>query len=161
MLGLALLLAALPARADALRGDLDLMGTWYVLVHYKDDNAPHPERERWEDRVWLIEKSGSRLKWSDYPIVVFDDQAGRFERTGGHNSRVLHFWEPNERQVADIQDGLAVNDRGSKTKTLRNKEGSWESASRRSVASASIISCDLRRAQMPSMISFRRLRQAS
>jgi hypothetical protein len=120
--------------------ELDVIGTWHVLVHYKDDNATHPERERWEDRVWVIEKTGSRLRWSDYPIVVFDDQAGRFDRTGGHQSRVLHFWEPNESQLADIQNGLAVNDRGSKSKTLRSKDGNWASFSRNSAASASVIS---------------------
>ena len=72
---------------------VDLLGTWYVLVHYKDDNAPNPEQERWEDRVWVFEKKGRRLKWTEYPIVVFEDDSGRFERRGtGQYARILHSW---------------------------------------------------------------------
>ncbi len=129
MLGLALLLAALPARADALRGDLDVTGTWYVLVHYKDSATNNPDFERWLDRVWVLEESGSRLKWIDYPLVIFQDRDGRFERRAGMNqARTLAFWEPNADQLEQIQSGLEVNPRGSKTKTVRGSaaEG-WRS----------------------------------
>jgi hypothetical protein len=120
MLGLLLLLAAFPARADALRGDLDLRGTWYVLVHYKDSGTNNPDFERWLDRIWVLEESGSRLKWIDYPLVIFRDQNGRFERRAGMNqARALEFWEPNPKQLEQIQSGLEVNPRGSKTKTVR------------------------------------------
>ena len=53
--------AMLPAaRAEA----VDLIGTWHVLVHYKDSATDHPERERWVDRVWKFEREGSRLAWT-------------------------------------------------------------------------------------------------
>lgn len=115
----------LPAAAGA----VDLVGTWYVLVHYKDDATNHPERERWEDRLWVFEKQGEKLAWTDYPIVVFDDESGRFEELGGNRqSRVMDFWEPNEAQREEIADGLAFNTRGSRTKTLeRGDEGDWSS----------------------------------
>ena len=123
---LALVVAAAPlTRAEA----VDLIGTWHVLVHYKDSAAEHPERERWEDRIWVFEKEGSRLRWTDYPIVVFSDQTGRFEQLGGNRaSRVLHFWEPNAAQLAQIRGGLEINPRGSRSKTLRgaHAEG-WNS----------------------------------
>lgn len=126
----ALLLAcalALPAAAAA----LDLEGTWYVLVHYKDDATNHPERERWEDRLWVFEPQGERLKWTDYPIVVFEDEEGRFENLGTNRQRrVMHFWEPDEAQRAEIAEGLEFNSRGSRTKTLRPQgDGVWSSAS--------------------------------
>jgi hypothetical protein len=138
---LGLLAASALFAPAAVSGDSpDLAGTWHVLVHYKDDNAPHSERERWEDRVWVFEKTGSRLRWTDYPIVVFDDQSGRFDRSLGRSSRVLEFWEPSSSQLADIKDGLAVNERGMKSKTLKNSDGNWASFSRNTAASASVIS---------------------
>jgi hypothetical protein len=116
-------LSAAPAAA------LDLVGTWHVLVHFKDSATTHPERERWEDRVWEFAMEGDRLRWSDYPIVVFSDETGRFEQDGGNRaSRVLHFWEPNEAQLAQIRGGLEINHRGSRTKTLRRApDGGWTS----------------------------------
>lgn len=122
LLGLAL---AAPGAARA----VDLVGSWYVLVHYKDEATPHPERERWEDRLWVFEREGDRLRWTDYPIVVFDDATGRFEQLGtNRQARVLHFWEPNEGQRAEIAGGLEYNPRGSRNKTLRETEEGWSSA---------------------------------
>ena len=116
---------ALPAAAGA----LELEGTWHVLVHYKDSATNKPDQERWEDRLWVIEEKGTRLEWSEYPIVVFDDSAGRFERLGtNRQSRVLGYWEPNPGQRAQIRSGLEFNTRGSKKKTLRAKDGGWTSA---------------------------------
>ena len=131
----AALLLPFPAAAE-----IDVIGSWHVLIHYKDDNAHHPERERWDDRVWVFEKAGSRLRWTEYPIVVFDEQTGRFETSMGRSSRVLKFWKPNRSQLLDIQDGLAVNERGMKSKSLRKSDDGWASFSRTSVASASVIS---------------------
>lgn len=99
---------------------VDLMGTWYVLIHYRDEASSDPDTERWDDRIWLFAKKGSRLSWTEYPVVMFSDQRGRFERTlSGVQGRVLAAWEPNERQQKEIRDGLEANSRGSKTKTLR------------------------------------------
>ncbi len=123
MLLVAVLLAPAPALA------VDLVGTWHVLVHYKDSGTNHPERERWEDRIWEFSMEGSRLKWIDYPIVVFNDQSGRFDLSMGRSARVLEFWEPNAAQQAEIEAGLQINPRGSRTKTLRGSpEKGWTSA---------------------------------
>jgi len=134
----ALLVAATPVTRAAA---LDLIGTWHVLVHYRDSAVPHPERERWEDRIWVFEREGSRLRWTDYPIVVFADQTGRFERLGTNRaSRVLHFWEPNAEQLAQIHEGLEINSRGSRSKALRGSDAEgWSSAKKSSYQSARFI----------------------
>jgi murein DD-endopeptidase MepM/ murein hydrolase activator NlpD len=136
LLGLLLCLAA-PAAAR----DLDLSGSWYVLIHYKDANAGNPDEERWDDRVWVFERTGRRLRWVEYPIVVFEDETGRFERRHtGQYARILHYWEPNAGQRANIAAGLKVNSRGSKNKTLRGSDAKgWSSGRRGSAASASVV----------------------
>jgi hypothetical protein len=131
----ALLLAA-PASA------LDLIGTWHVIAHYKDSQAHNPEAERWEDRVWVFELDpNGRLRWTDYPIVVFDDKTGRFERSSTNRAaRVVHYWEPNEAQLAEIAAGPMVNARGSRSKRLRGSpETGWRSTASAGAPSASII----------------------
>ena len=121
-------------------GEIDIEGAWYLLIHYRDDNSANPDVERWEDRVWVFERSGSRLKWRRYPIVVFDDESGRFERRlSGQYARVMHFWEPSESQRLDIRNGLQVNDRGSTSKTLRASDDGWASSNRGRPSSASVI----------------------
>ena len=137
----ALLLLAPCAAARAADLPDRLAGTWHVLVHYKDANATHADEERWDDRVWVFEKTGDRLRWSEYPIAVFADESGRFERRpSGQLARVLGYWEPNEGQLAEIADGLELNSRGMKSKTLRNTRGIFSSSSRPTAASASILS---------------------
>jgi hypothetical protein len=128
---LACLLAALPAPALAVEAN-DLVGAWHVLVHYKDAGTENPDAKRWEDRIWVFEKVGEQLRWTDYPIVVFDDDTGRFENIGGNRaSRVLDYWEPNEAQKVQIQEGLAINSRGSRSKTLSGTDAKgWTSARR-------------------------------
>ena len=75
-------LAAGPARSE-----VDLNGTWHVLVHYKDDASTNPDRPRWDDRLWSFEPSGGRVRWMEWPIIVFNDDTGRFERRGTGISR--------------------------------------------------------------------------
>ena len=138
---LALLFASLLLAPAAARAEVDLVGTWHVLVHYTDDNSSHPDEMRWSDRVWVFEKKGSKLRWTEYPIVVFADASGRFEHLGtSHARRVVAAWEPSEVQFAQILEGLEVNDRGKKTKSLRAKEGGWYTQSRARPVSASILS---------------------
>lgn len=139
--GFLALAALLILAASAGAQSVELEGTWYVLVHYKDDHAVNADEERWEDRVWVFSKDGRRLRWTEYPIVVFDDESGRFERRqSGQYARILHFWKPNEAQQADIRDGLKVNTRGSKTKTLRGSDAKgWTSVQRSAAASASVV----------------------
>jgi len=134
--GLALLLA--PASAVA---SVDLAGTWHVLVHYRDAGTANPEVLRWEDRVWEFAPKGRRLEWTEFPIVIFDDDAGRFERREGTGqyARVLHAWEPSPGQLANLRSGLAVNDRGSQKKSLRRSGDAWRSAARASPTSSSVI----------------------
>ncbi|MDX1650063.1 MAG: hypothetical protein R3263_09445, partial [Myxococcota bacterium] len=111
----ALLAVGVALVAAAPAATLELEGTWYVLVHYQDDATSHPDRERWEDRLWVFERDGDRLSWVDYPIVVFQDETGRFEALGtSRQRRVLHYWEPNEAQLAEITEGLEYNSRGSR-----------------------------------------------
>jgi len=129
-LALAVILGAwLAAPAPA----VELLGTWHVLMHFKDSSTPHPERERWDDRIWEVSMEGDRLKWIEYPIVVFHDQSGRFEiGASGRASRVLEFWEPSPGQLAEIRAGLEINTRGSRTKLLRgSSEEGWTSAKRK------------------------------
>ncbi|HEY8155039.1 MAG TPA: hypothetical protein VII72_13010 [Myxococcota bacterium] len=137
----ALLLAAVVPAARAVDLPDRLAGTWHVLVHYKDASATHPDEERWDDRVWVFEKTGDRLRWTEYPIAVFSDESGRFERRStGQLARVLGYWEPSELQLAEIKAGLELNSRGMKSKTLRFSKGVWGSASRSTAASASVVS---------------------
>ncbi len=120
----------------------NLIGSWHVLAHYKDAGSDHPDRERWVDHVWKFERAGDRIEWTIYPIVVFDDETGRFERLGtNRQSRILAFWEPNEAQIENIQAGLEVNKRGAKTKTIKpDDEGTWTSATRARPGSMNFIS---------------------
>lgn len=123
-LAAACLAAALCAGAPA--AAVDLVGTWHVLVHYKDSAAGNPDAERWEDRIWVFAREGERLRWIDYPIVVLQDDSGRFEG----RSRVLAYWTPNAAQAAELAAGPKVNSRGSKSKTLRGSdEAGWKSTS--------------------------------
>jgi hypothetical protein len=133
-----ILILALPAPASE---RLDLVGTWYVLVHFTDANTAHPEAVRWDDRIWVFERKGSKLEWREYPIVVFADETGRFEALGtSRQARVVAPWEPNEAQRAQIEGGLEINTRGMKSKALRGSdEAGWRSASRAGAASASVI----------------------
>jgi len=137
-LGSALALLLWPAAASA---GVDLDGTWHVLIHYRDAATANPDVVRWEDRVWEFSPKGSRLEWAEFPIVVFDDESGRFERRKGTGqyARVLHAWEPSPEQLQNLRAGLAVNDRGSQRKSLRRSGGGWRSGARASPSSASVI----------------------
>ena len=119
---------------------IDLVGTWHVLVHYTDSETANPDAVHWDDRLWVFSKKGSRLSWTEYPIVVFTDREGRFERGNHGQQRVLHAWQPNSSQRAQIEAGLEFNTRGSKTKSLRHKkDGGWQSAGAAQVMSASVV----------------------
>jgi hypothetical protein len=129
------------AGSDGTGGGVDLIGTWYVLVHYRDTATANPEAERWLDRLWVFEKKASRLHWTEYPIVVFGDESGRFEMLGTNRQRrVMQFWEPNEGQLARIHEGLEFNPRGSRSKSLRGSvEEGFRSFSGMQIQSASVI----------------------
>ena len=128
---LAAALATALCPAAALAGT-ELPGTWHVLVHFRDAKTANADAERWEDRLWVFEESEGRLRWTEYPIVIFADESGRFERRAGTGqyARILHFWDPSPQQLANIRSGLAVNDRGAETKTLRRQGAGWSSGGR-------------------------------
>jgi len=131
----ALWFAAAPAASA-----VDLTGTWYVLVHYKDDASGKPDALRWEDRIWTFEHRGDELVWKEYPIVVFQDDDGRFERSRTGYSRVVGAWEPNATQRAQIESGLEVNTRGSKEKVLRGSDAAgWKSVGSAQPKNANVI----------------------
>lgn len=132
LLALAALAAALGPMRSARAEAVDLLGTWYVLVHYKDTSTANPDADRWLDLVWVLAMKGSRLEWREYPIVVFEDATGRFEAIPGNpKARALRAWEPNAAQLAEIAAGPRVNDRGARTKTLRGSaERGWTSPNR-------------------------------
>ncbi len=120
----------------------ELAGTWFVLAHYKDSATNNPDFERWIDKIWVIETNGAKLKWNEYPIVVFDDPSGRFERLGtNRQSRVLNWWEPNEGQLAEIYAGLEINPRGAKSKSMLGSDAEgWRSRGAISGFSANTLS---------------------
>jgi len=138
-LAVAFALVVGPTRAES--EAVDLIGTWHVLIHFTDDHTHDPTQMRWDDRVWVFDTTGSRLRWTEYPIVVFRDQTGRFEARGAiRAARVLHGWEPNEAQRTEIAKGIPVGQRGRKQKTLRKRGDDWQSANRSTAASASVVS---------------------
>jgi hypothetical protein len=121
---------------------VELDGYWYVLVHYQDSASNKPEAWRWDDRVWRFVSKDGRLEWTEYPIVSFQNETGRFEALSGNRAaRVVAAWEPNADQLADIKDGLAANSRGVKTKTLRSDgdASAWTSGEGAGPDSAMVI----------------------
>jgi hypothetical protein len=128
---LALLAPGLGANASAAEPTVDLAGTWHVLIHYRDDTAHDPKQLRWDDRLWVFVRSAKGLEWSEYPIVVFQDETGRFEKSPTGLHRVVGAWEPSPEQLAEIKGGLEYNTRGTKTKTLHGSDGDgWSSGGR-------------------------------
>jgi hypothetical protein len=136
---LVLQLIPLSASAKKERISSDLEGTWYLLVHYQDELTAHPESTRWLDRAWTLSIKGSRLGWTDFPIVVVEDSRGRFEALGTNTAaRVVGPWLPNESQMAEIMGGPRVNSRGSRTKSLRGSDTKgWKSVGRQNMNSTS------------------------
>ena len=138
---LAMVVLAGSVRAEGAATGLELIGTWHVLVHYRDDTSANPDLVRWDDRIWTFERKGSRLQWSEFPLVVFRDSTGRFEALGTNRARrILHGWEPNAAQLQQIREGLEINSRGSKAKTLRgSREKGYASVGGLRSQSASVI----------------------
>lgn len=113
-----ILFSVTTAQAQAPSKEQDLLGTWYLLVHYQDRTSQSPERWHWEDRIWVIEDERAALRWRDYPIVIFKDESGRFEKSRGGLQRALGAWVPSEGQEREIRKGLRVNERGARSKRL-------------------------------------------
>lgn len=102
------------------RQEFELLGTWYIVVHYRDASAAPAGREFWEDKVWTFAYRGSRLQWSEYSAVSFNDDRGRHERlTGGRTIRSSGAWRPSPAQLEEIAAGLSVNPQSLRSKSLR------------------------------------------
>jgi hypothetical protein len=118
---------------------VDLEGTWFVLVHYRDVSTANPDSDRWLDRVWVFAPKGTRLQWTEYPMVVFEDTTGRFEVFEGNpRSRVLAAWEPNGAQRKAIDKGPPVGQRGSKSKSLSGSAVKGWTSTRRKTPGAAV-----------------------
>jgi hypothetical protein len=119
-----------------------------VLVHYRDIRSAQPEQDQWEDRLFVFQREGEALRFREYPVVLFDDESGRFARRGGETERELGAWEPNGGQRAEIARGLRVRAEGVREKRLRPAAGGYSSArsafdSARTVGFESIVELDL------------------
>jgi len=98
----------------------DLLGTWYVLIHYRDEASDRPGVQLWDDRIWIFEEAGTRLKWTEYSVVAFEDSSQRFARMqSGRMARVEGAWEPSPRQRVEIAEGVEVSARSARSKLLR------------------------------------------
>lgn len=120
-----------PARAEPGGPLPPFVGTWHVLIHYQVPDGPHPDRWKWDERVWVIEPSGDGFEWIEHAIVSFADRSGRFEHLGTNRARrLLGAWEPSEGQQEEIATGLSVSSRGMRRKHLLPvAPGLWQSES--------------------------------
>lgn len=119
-----------------------------MLVHYRDLRSALPEQDQWEDRLWLFQREGDGLRFREYPLVHFSDEAGRFERAGGERQRVLGAWEPSPAQRGEIETGLRVDAYGAREKRLGRTPSGFSSArsrfdSARVVSFESVVELDL------------------
>ncbi len=127
VLSMSALWLAPTARADEAVFPTALLGSWHVLIHYRDAGAAHPEQWHWEDRVWELRSDGDRVVWSEHLLVRFVDESGRFTDLGTNRAaRVAGAWQPNERQAVQIASGLQVVGRTHRSRTLaRAPDGAW------------------------------------
>ncbi len=128
------LLAVAPAFGD--ESSFELLGTWYVLVHYEEQDV-----RGWEDKVWTFEQRGSRLVWTEYPVLSFRDDHGRFDSlASGRQVRSPGHWRPAAGQRKEIEAGPRVVARWARSKTLRgDRERGYQSRGAVNRDSASVI----------------------
>ena len=123
--------ASEPASANPSRSEApSLLGTWYVLIHYRREESPYPRRWYWDERVWTFHREGDTLAWTEYTLVKFEDQKGRFEHLRTSRARrLLGAWTPNRRQRLQLETGIGVIGRGSRRKLLTGDATvGWKSA---------------------------------
>jgi hypothetical protein len=123
--------ASEPASAEATGSEApSLLGTWYVLIHYRRQESLFPRRWYWDERVWTFEPEGDALAWTEYTLVQFEDQQGRFEHLRTPRARrLLGAWTPNRRQRRELEAGIGVGSRGSRRKLLTGDATvGWKSA---------------------------------
>ncbi|HVH07155.1 MAG TPA: hypothetical protein VNE71_14265, partial [Myxococcota bacterium] len=121
-------MAALLAVASAPAAAFEPVGTWYVLVHYRDLRSAQPDQVQWEDRLWVLEREGEALRFREFPAVRFGDESGRYERSGEVPARTLGAWEPSDAQRREIAEGLEADPYGAREKRLRPTAVGFSSA---------------------------------
>jgi hypothetical protein len=131
-------LASFTLAEAAIGAELDLEGSWHVLIHYTDRASQRPEQEQWDDRLWTFVRQGDRLRWHEYPIVVFRDRSGRYESPVSE-VRSIGSWVPDRGQQREIEAGLEVSPRGASQHSLRRTSGGWSSALRSAAEAADIV----------------------
>ena len=102
---------------------------------------PNADAPRWDDRVWVFEKKGDRLAWTEYPIVGLHGRAAAASSgaTAASSRACSATGSRARRSSRRSRRASSVNPRGMKAKTLRNTRGGWQSASRPTAASASVV----------------------
>jgi hypothetical protein len=116
------------AQADAPPVDLtkvDLNGSWYVLIHYKDSQSEDKSITKFKDFVWTIEQTANTLTWEQYPYVIFSEDAEVVRRQAmrGHTA-----WEPDEAQWAQLKLAVDVSSRALTRKRMTGSvEKGWKS----------------------------------
>lgn len=141
--GAVLLFAVLLAAGRGLAEEVpaDLMGDWYVLIHYRDAASADPEAIQWDEEIWRIAHQGDRVVWTLYPHVTLRDADGRFETLpSGERARSSIAWSPSASQLAEIRGGLELDDHESRSKRLRGSSSTeWRSGDVARSPSASMV----------------------
>ncbi|MDG2050705.1 MAG: hypothetical protein P8M78_11145 [Myxococcota bacterium] len=102
----------------------ELVGDWYVLVHYQDSQGADPRQIFWQDEVWRFAPAPGGVRWTRYPHAVFNEGAGRTARLpSGEQGQSLGAWWPNTKQRAEIEAGLPLDSFEAKSKRLFGQPG--------------------------------------
>ncbi len=114
-----LLVAALATTASAADEtdftQLDLSGSWYVLIHYKDSRSEDKSLEKFKDFAWVIEQSDGKMKVEEYPYVVFDEGSEELRRFAMRSHKT---WEPEGGVLANLRRNVDVSSRAMRKKKL-------------------------------------------
>jgi hypothetical protein len=114
-----------PVRAEEDFATLDLSGSWYVLLRFKDSKSADKTIEKFKDFAWAVEQTAQTLTWEYYPYVVFDEEAEQFRRHAMMNHK---HWEPDAGQWKVIKDALPVSARAMSRKRMKgNLEAGFRS----------------------------------
>jgi hypothetical protein len=104
---------------------VDLSGSWYVLIHYKDSQSEDKSITKFKDFAWTIEQTANTLTWEHYPYVMFPEDAELVRRQAmrGHTA-----WEPDDGQWARVKTALDVSSRALTRKRMTGSpETGWKS----------------------------------
>jgi hypothetical protein len=94
---------------------LDLSGSWYVLIHYKDAQSEDKSITKFKDFVWTVEQTANTLTWEHYPYVMFGEDAELVRRQAmrGHTA-----WEPDDALWTQLKTAVEVSSRALARKRL-------------------------------------------